>query len=173
MVSITQLTHRYLCRTCIISINRLIYISKITPYDMTGSLVPVAFFSVLEPSMAVTLACVPLLKPLVGLGRRRSRRRHPTRVIVAGNSQQQRSHRYDPEYAGRIKLRPDMAEHRAQISTAAPGGGDGDGDVVRVPERSYDSSSAREGARGADITVNTQWKVTRDAGEWTQILGGR
>lgn len=128
--------------------------------------------------MAVTLSCVPLMKPLLRI---RRHRRQPTRVIVAGNSMQQRTHRYDPDYAGRLKLRPDMVEHRAEISAAARDGGGRESSIITVPERSYDSSGTnwkgkkggREGEQGAEITVNKQWKVTRDAGEWTQILGGR
>lgn len=182
-------------RTCIISINRLIYICDINTDDMTWSLGPAAIFSVLEPSMAVTLGCVPLMKPLLGM---RRRRRQPPRVkVVAGHSLLQRTHRYDPDYAGQLKLRPDRVEHRAEISahlggrpSLCGGGGGGlginahDGGIA-VPERSYDSSGVssdwkgstggEKGENGAEITVNRQWAVTREArnvGEWTQILGG-
>lgn len=127
--------------------------------------------------MAVTLACVPLMKPLLHI---RRRRRQPGRVIVAGNSLLQRTHRYDPDHAGRLKLRPDMVEHRAEISAVRGGGGIVDSNGITVPERSYDSSGTdlkgtgrRKGEHGAEITVNKQWKVTREVGEWTQILGGQ
>lgn len=105
-------------------------------------------------------------------------------VVAAGgkNSLLQRTHRYDPDYAGQLKLRPDRVEHRAEISAMGNGGcgSGGDDGGITVPERSYDSSATdlkgtggREGAGSAEITVNKQWKVTRDVGEWTQILGER
>lgn len=181
-------------RTCIISINRLIYISRINPDDMTWSLGPAAIFSIIEPSMAVTLASVPLIRPLLGIRRRRLDRRRrqqqqqqqqpPMRRIGVGNKNSllQRTHRYDPDFAGRMKLRPDRVEHRAEISATGGGsslcggggGGGGDSGGIAVPERSYDSSgSDLKGEIGPEITVNRQWKVTREVGEWTQILGGR
>lgn len=128
--------------------------------------------------MAVTLACVPLMKPLLR-AHRRLLHRQPTRVVVARDTLQQRTHRYDPEYAGRLKLRPDMVDHRAEISAARDGAGSGRRDGhgshgITVPERSYDSSGTDlKGDSRADITVNKQWKVTSEVGEWTQILGGR
>lgn len=153
----------YIYSTCIISICRLIYISQLSFNDITWSLVPTVIFSILEPGMAATLSCVPLLKPLLPLFRRQK----PSRVVITGNHL--RAHRYDPAYADKLKLRPDRVEHTAEISADY-----GETSVVAVPKRSYDSVANIKGwdETTTEITVNKQWKVTREVGEWTQILGG-
>lgn len=51
---------------------RLVYLSKIDYDDVTYTSVIAVLMSVVEPSLAVMLACVPLLRPLVGTQSRRA-----------------------------------------------------------------------------------------------------
>ncbi|KAF3771304.1 hypothetical protein M406DRAFT_231203, partial [Cryphonectria parasitica EP155] len=54
--------------TCIASVVRLAFLTTMDYEDITYSGVPFILMSVVEPSLAVTLACVPLLRPLLGKG---------------------------------------------------------------------------------------------------------
>lgn len=116
--------------------------------------------------MAATLCCVPLLKPLLSLGKPK---RHPSRVVIIQNSL--RTHQYDPEQAAKLKLRGDRVNHKAEVmvdearsrgSAGALGHVDGDS-----------STDDLKDSAGSEITVNKQWRVTSEAGDWTQILGSR
>lgn len=137
--------------------------------DITWSLPLPGIFTGLEPSMAASLCCVPLLRPLLGAGKRQ----RTSRVRVAGNTLL-RTHQYDPEHAGRLKLRPDNVGHRAvvhadpgfreQRPTSSPRCTDTDNSI---------SDLKGEEGHGPEITVNKQWWVTSEAGDWTQILGSR
>ncbi|KAF3769520.1 hypothetical protein M406DRAFT_222497, partial [Cryphonectria parasitica EP155] len=52
--------------TCIASIIRLVYLSKIDYNDVTYTSVTAVLMTAVEPSLAVMLACIPLLRPLLG-----------------------------------------------------------------------------------------------------------
>ncbi|PSR83338.1 hypothetical protein BD289DRAFT_453866 [Coniella lustricola] len=52
--------------TCVASVVRLAFLTTMDYLDITYSGVPFILMSVVEPSLAVTLACVPLLRPLLG-----------------------------------------------------------------------------------------------------------
>ncbi|CAN8096029.1 unnamed protein product [Discula destructiva] len=54
--------------TCIASVIRLVFLTSMDYLDVTYSGIPFMLMSVVEPSLAVTLACVPLLRPLLGKG---------------------------------------------------------------------------------------------------------
>lgn len=55
-------------RTCVASVIRLIFLTTMDYLDVTYSGIPFILMSVVEPSLAVSLACVPLLRPLVSGG---------------------------------------------------------------------------------------------------------
>lgn len=135
--------------------------------DVTWTLPIVSVFSGLEPSMAATLCCVPLLKPLLGLGKRR---RLPSRVKVLRNTL--RTYQYDPEQADKLILRADRAIYLAEVMVD-------DLAVPRAPASVFeytDSDGSTDDLKksGApEILVSKQWTVTREAGDWTQILGGQ
>lgn len=52
--------------TCVISAVRLWALMNFQPLDATYSTVPIALLSQLEPSLLITLGCIPLLRPLLG-----------------------------------------------------------------------------------------------------------
>lgn len=53
-------------RTCVFSALRIRYIAQMDYADLTyGAGLP-SIYSVLEPTLAITLACVPVLRPLLG-----------------------------------------------------------------------------------------------------------
>lgn len=58
------------------SVVRLAFLTTMDYLDITYSGVPFILMSVVEPSLAVTLACVPLLRPLLG--------NHATRYSASG-----------------------------------------------------------------------------------------
>ncbi|KAJ4389297.1 hypothetical protein N0V93_006763 [Gnomoniopsis smithogilvyi] len=54
--------------TCIASVIRLVFLTSMDYLDITYSGIPFMLMTVVEPSLAVTLACVPLLRPILGKG---------------------------------------------------------------------------------------------------------
>lgn len=169
---LTTLTNAaHLSRTCIASILRLVFMSTLDLEDITWSLPLPAILTGLEPSMAASLCCVPLLRPLLGAGKRQ----RTSRVRIAGNTVL-RTHQYDPEHAGRLKLRPDNVGHRAVVC-ADPGSGEQRPVTSpRCSDADMDDSVSdlkEEKGHGPEIKVNKQWWVTSEAGDWTQILGSR
>lgn len=121
--------------------------------------------------MAVTLACVPMLKPLLSLGKRARRRQATSRVIVLGN--ELRTHCYDPDRAGMLKLRADRVCHTARVEAQGPM------ELCDLPHNYIDPDDStwdlKEGEScGAEITVNRQWEVKSERiGDWTQMLGSQ
>ncbi|KAL6720706.1 hypothetical protein ACLMJK_002631 [Lecanora helva] len=63
------LTGLFLCGgfVCVISIVRLIVLSRLSAYDVTWNYVNAAIWSAAEPSMSVIAACLPSLRPLAAL----------------------------------------------------------------------------------------------------------
>lgn len=57
-------------RTCIASILRLVFLSRIDYNDVTYTSTPAVLMSAVEPCLAVLLACIPLLRPLIARDRR-------------------------------------------------------------------------------------------------------
>ena len=60
---------------CVISVVRLVVLSRLEAYDVTWNYVNAAIWSAAEPSMGVIAVCVPSLRPLIALvwkGRHRS-----------------------------------------------------------------------------------------------------
>lgn len=78
-------------RTCIASVIRLIFLTTMDYLDVTYSGIPFILMTVVEPSLAVSLACVPLLRPLVSRGSSRysasgTRERVPSLSVRGLNS---------------------------------------------------------------------------------------
>lgn len=61
-LGVTNICHT---STCIVSVLRLVALSSIDYSDITFNVPESLIFSGLEPCLAVTLACVPVLQPLV------------------------------------------------------------------------------------------------------------
>ena len=121
--------------------------------DITYSLPPANIFSGLEPSVAVTLACVPLLRPLLGCSKYSSNGTGgyasgsgtPSKAleIEAGDSRP-----FEPltDDSSQYRLRPLGPNHHAEIQSTAK------------PANSRSSSDLElDGPEG--ILVRSQWKV--------------
>ena len=52
---------------CVVSIVRLVVLSRLEAYDVTWNYVNAAIWSAAEPSMGVIAACIPSLRPLFAL----------------------------------------------------------------------------------------------------------
>ncbi|KAK2045443.1 integral membrane protein [Colletotrichum somersetense] len=52
--------------TCIVSALRLYYLANLEYYDVIFNIPNALIFSALEPAVGITLACIPLLRPLLG-----------------------------------------------------------------------------------------------------------
>lgn len=170
MLGLTALLAFYFTiRTCIASTLRLAFMHNLDFEDITWSLPLPAIFTGLEPSMAASLCCAPLLRPLLRAGKRQ----RSSRVRVAGNTHP-RTHQYDPDLVARLKLRPDRVGHRAVVQAdpgprepqpiAGVGCTDSDDSILEIKE---------ERRHEHQITVNKQWHVTSERGDWTQMLGSR
>lgn len=175
------LTHN---RTCIIGTIRLPYLLTIDWTDLPWSVTVPTILTALEPSLAVTLACVPLLKPILGLGRRTrgmaARRKTRRRRAAAAAGNDLRTHQYDPDHAARLKLRADRVLHTARVESVAPGspgGWAGAQQATDTEDSMWElkaAGAAGPAGAGPEITVNRQWWVTSEkAGDWTQMLGTR
>lgn len=83
-----------------------------------------------------------------------------------------RTYQYDPEQADKLILRADRAIYLAEVMVdeAAPS---------RAPASfleytdSDGSTDDLKKSGAPEIMVSRQWTVTREAGDWTQMLGSR
>lgn len=144
--------------TCVVSGIRIHSLSSMDFMDITYSMPPANIFSGLEPSVAVILACIPLMRPL--LGRTRFASEGPSRTygsinpskaieLESGNDVKRP---FEPlsDDSSQYKLRPTGPKHYADVQTG------------KRPESSGQGSSDLE-ADVEGITVKQQWKVKVDA----------
>lgn len=140
------LTDAELSSTCIISVLRLVALSSIDYSDITFHVSESLIFSGLEPCIALTLACFPVLRPLLGaIG--------GSRDATGGKSGQanSRSSKFKKlnENSSQVQLRPlghkHMAEARAQHNSGSGHSSDVD---------------ARPDMAAKYVVVKQEWKVT-------------
>lgn len=120
--------------------------------DVSYSMTLANIFSGLEASMAVTLACVPLFRPLVG--RCKYRTGNNPRLRTPGREQ------FEPlgDDAGgeQLRLRPLGFKHQAEISAVSVG------NSSRHETRDDINLETKvEGQRMPGIVIRREWEVTR------------
>lgn len=117
------------------------------PYSMTLATI----FGGLEPSMAVTLACVPLLRPLVG--------RCKCRAEENTESSIPRTDQFEPlgEDAGgdQLRLRPLGFKHQAEVSAISVG------NSSSHESRDEGGFETKRDGHMPGILVSREWEVTR------------
>lgn len=143
--------------TCVVSGIRINTLSTMEFADITYSMPPANIFSGLEPSVAVILACVPLMRPLLGRTRFAS---EPSRTY--GSNQPSKAIELESgsdikgpfeslkDDSSQYRLRPTGAKHYADAQTA------------KRPASSDQVSSDLEGDV-AGIKVKQQWEVNVEA----------
>ncbi|KAI1340025.1 hypothetical protein F5Y15DRAFT_61891 [Xylariaceae sp. FL0016] len=103
--------------TCIISIIRVKLLSGVDFADVTYTISNAVLFSALEPCLAITLACVPVLRPLL------PQRYQPSESAKIGAStirRMPRSGRFDSkpgQYSSTEQLRPDPFRQENDVET--------------------------------------------------------
>lgn len=146
-----------LSSTCVVSGIRIHTLSSMKFDDITYSMPPANIFSGLEPSVAVILACIPLMRPLLGRtrfaseGSRTYGSANPSKAIEFESGNDVKGP-FEPlsDTSSRYRLRPTGPKHYADVQTA------------KRPESSGQGSSDLE-ADVEGIVVKQQWKVNVDA----------
>jgi hypothetical protein len=121
--------------------------------DLTYSIPPANIFSGLEPSVAVILACVPLLRPLLGRSKYSS---DGTAGYTSGSATPSKAleletgdgRPFQPlgDDSSQYRLRPLGPKHHAEVQTVKSG-----------PNSRSSSDIDLDGPEG--IVVQSQWKV--------------
>ena len=52
-------------RICIVSILRIKYLNELNPHDITYSIAPLGLFTLLEPTLGIISACLPVIRPVI------------------------------------------------------------------------------------------------------------
>ncbi|PGG99924.1 hypothetical protein AJ79_08361 [Helicocarpus griseus UAMH5409] len=137
--------------TCVVSGIRINTLSSMDFLDITFSIPPANIFSGLEPSVAVTLACIPLLRPLLRRGKYSD---NGTPVYPPTNVSKStgpgRGFEQLNDNSSQYQLRPVGGKHFAEIST------------LKNPESSRRDSSDLEGHEPSGITVKEHWHVVSE-----------
>ncbi|KAK7711929.1 hypothetical protein SLS64_005200 [Diaporthe eres] len=138
--------------TCVTSVIRLVCLTHMDFTDLPYSFTLASIFGGLEPSMAVTLACIPLFRPLIGRCKYRAGENLGSRVP--------RREQFEPlgDDAGgeQLRLRPLGFKHQAEVSAVSVGNGSGDESRDdREVEAKVDSGHT------PGILVSREWEVTR------------
>lgn len=143
-------------RTCVVSAVRIHTLSSMDFADITYSIPPANIFSGLEPSVAVTLSCIPLLRPLLRRSNYASNGTPgypPTDTTAAskGNGPSGGSgFEQLNDNSSQYQLRPVAGKHSAAISTA------------KKPASSRRDSSDLESNEATGITVQEHWHVATE-----------
>jgi hypothetical protein len=136
-------------RTCVVSAIRIHTLSSMNFADLTYSMPSANIFSGLEPSVAVTLACIPLLRPL--LGRNKGSSGGPTPY---GSHTPSKALELKSKEGGEfLPLSDDSSQYRLR-----PVGPKHSADASAV-ERSTSRTSDMEADEYEGITVRSQWAV--------------
>ncbi|PGH31333.1 hypothetical protein GX50_05872 [[Emmonsia] crescens] len=142
--------------TCVVSAVRIHTLSSMDFADITYSIPPANIFSGLEPSVAVTLSCIPLLRPLLRRSNYASNGTPgypPTDTTAAskGNGPSGGSgFEQLNDNSSQYQLRPVAGKHSAAISTA------------KKPASSRRDSSDLESNEATGITVQEHWHVATE-----------
>lgn len=105
-------------------------------------------FGGLEPSMAVTLACIPLFRPLVG----RCKYRAGNDLGVGTPRREQFEPLGDDAGGDQLRLRPLGFKHQAEVSALSIGNESRD-------DRDFEAKV--ENGHTPGILVSREWEVTR------------
>ncbi|KUI73848.1 hypothetical protein VM1G_09423 [Cytospora mali] len=161
--------------TCIFSALRIRSLLMMDYSDLTYLAVVPSIYSILEPNVAITLACVPLLRPLLGgrysangtyiardwgtsdvSGTRNSAPKMPRRTTRVGFETLDDADILPNDASSQVELRPVGSKFKSQVSTTtvvAHGRHGGD-----PREGSMNSESADERV-GGGIMVRQEWEV--------------
>ncbi|KAI1335083.1 hypothetical protein F5Y15DRAFT_399511 [Xylariaceae sp. FL0016] len=125
---------------CIISALRLRAIRSINFADITFTVAEAQVWSALEPALAITLACIPVLRPLLGGA-------YSTNGTALGSSGRQRSKKNGPfqqlnEELPGYQLRPYGPSH-----------------VAHVASKDYNAAGCLDDTENSGISVKKEWRV--------------
>lgn len=162
--------------TCVFSALRINAIVTMDYADLTYLAVTPSIYSVIEPNIAITLACVPLLRPLFGgqysvrgtlirrdwgtdetSGANNSAAKQPRKTNRVGFQTLDDSTFQGNEASSQVELQPMDPKYEAVVSTKvveAEGGGQGG----IVTEGSLNSDNADDRVEGG-IVVKQEWEV--------------
>lgn len=153
--------------TCIISIIRVVTLTTVDFTDVTYTIPHTVLFSALEPCLAITLACVPVLRPIFG-GRYSTtgtaKFGPPTRKTLTQKSS--RRFRQFNENGSEAQLRPGQLESQThiaangassvQIPTAREEGGDVElGSITGSQEWGVDEGISKQTSKASDGTTKS------------------
>ncbi|OJD25646.1 hypothetical protein ACJ73_02982 [Blastomyces percursus] len=139
--------------TCVVSAVRIHALSSMDFEDITFSIPPANIFSGLEPSVAVTLSCIPLLRPLLNRSQYGSdgtpgyRATNTTGASKSSGPSDGGGFEQLNDDSSQYQLRPAAGKHFAAVSTA------------KKPASSRRDSSDLESSEAVGITVQEQWHV--------------
>ncbi|ORY63883.1 uncharacterized protein BCR38DRAFT_343316 [Pseudomassariella vexata] len=141
--------------TCVISILRIISLATVDFDDLPYTCVEALIYSAVEPSLAVVLACVPLLRPLLNRGRYSET---GTRVDASSRSLGPTGGYFKAlgDDSSHYRLRPLGPRHNAQVSASRDRDFEND-----------DEDGSERGIFAADrmhnsIRVKQEWKVSQE-----------
>lgn len=137
------------CSTTAVGITRLVSIIHVDTTDMTYSVAWAIVFSALECSVAVSLSCIPLLRPLLG---RVKYSKNGTAIL---NSTKQISRRHGPRSNKDAFRQMDDDSSEIELSPHAAANQVG---VVSNGDDRHDTQHA-EDVKSDDITVQRGWAV--------------
>jgi hypothetical protein len=130
--------------------------------DVTFTIPHTVLFSALEPCLAITLACVPVLRPIFG-GRYSTtgtaKFGPPTRKTLTQKSS--RRFRQLNENSSETRLRPEQLEYQAHIAAKAA-------TSLQVPGPKEEGGDVELGA----ITVRQEWGVNEEKSKETPKASG-
>ncbi|KAK0648617.1 integral membrane protein [Cercophora newfieldiana] len=137
--------------TCVVSAIRINTLKSMDFTDLTYSMPPANIFSGLEPSVAVILACIPLLRPLLG---RTKYSNDGTAGYASGSATPSKALELETgdgrlfqalaDDSSQYRLRPRGPKHHAEVQTAKS-----------TSRGSSDTDTDTPGG----IVVESQWKV--------------
>ncbi|KAG8159866.1 hypothetical protein KVR01_010503 [Diaporthe batatas] len=136
--------------TCVTGVVRIVCLTQMDFTDIPYSMTLANIFGGLEASMAVTLACIPLFRPLVGRCKYRTGRdpglRAPRREQIEPLG--------DDAGGDQLHLRPLSFKHQAEVSAVSTGNSSENRDVEN-PETKFSANFT------PGIIVSREWEVTR------------
>ncbi|KAI1343047.1 hypothetical protein F5Y15DRAFT_412715 [Xylariaceae sp. FL0016] len=137
--------------TCIISIFKVATIQNVDFEDVTATIPRTILFASLEPNVAISLACVPLLRPLIR-GRAAQRRSIEKAAYVARRQRDTRVFDQLRDDSSTKHLRPDIQQYHVKVESR---------DCVGGPRGIADVGLEEEDFEMSNITVQKVWMVQR------------
>lgn len=146
--------------TCVVSILRLIALGSIDYSDITFNIPEALIFSGLEPSLAVTLACIPVLQPLLRKAFNLSSTGTATASGKASGVSKSGAFEQLNDDSSQYQLHPMDGKHRAAATT--------NNGMTRGGTSSEHSSDTEDrpefmlGHTPGNIVVKHEWRVAQD-----------